>query len=203
MTSAAIQTPRDHDRELAARCTAGERAAQRQLFAEQKGVVHRTLFRVLGANRDMEDLLQESFLEVFRSLGNFRGESKLSTWVSAIAARVAIAYIQRRKPMSASLEAVPEIASDDPDTVRRLHAREAARRLYAALEHVEARQRVAFTLHAIDGRSLAEVAEITGATLVATKTRVWRARRELDKRAAKDPVLRSFLVETVDGERSP
>jgi RNA polymerase sigma-70 factor, ECF subfamily len=198
----AIQTVRDHDRDLAVRCAAGDRAAQRQLFTEQKGVVHRTLYRVLGANRDVEDLIQESFLEVFRSLGNFRGDSKLSTWVSAIAARVAIAYIQRRKPASASLESVPEAASDEPDTVRRLHAREAARRLYAALEHVEVRQRVAFTLHAIDGRPLSEVAAITGATLVATKTRVWRARRELDARAARDPVLRTFLIDIVDGERS-
>ena len=61
--------------------------------------------------------------------------------------------------------------------------REAARRLYAALDRIEVKQRIAFALAVIDGRPLAEVAELTDSTMFAVKTRVWRARRELMRRA--------------------
>ncbi|HMG23535.1 MAG TPA: hypothetical protein VK607_19510, partial [Kofleriaceae bacterium] len=52
---------REHDLELARRAAAGDRGAQRQLFLEQRNNVHRALYRILGANREIEDLLQDSF----------------------------------------------------------------------------------------------------------------------------------------------
>ena len=72
-------------------------------------------------------------------------------------------------------------------------AREAARRAYALLDRLELNKRVAFSLHVIDGRPLAEVARVMDASLVATKVRVWRARREMERRADRDPVLKNFL----------
>jgi RNA polymerase sigma-70 factor (ECF subfamily) len=73
-------------------------------------------------------------------------------------------------------------------------AREAARRLYSELDRIEPVQRLAFTLHAVDGRPLEEVADLMGATLVATKSRVWRARQALEKRARRDPLLGRFVA---------
>jgi RNA polymerase sigma-70 factor (ECF subfamily) len=182
------------DLELAGRCAHGDRAAQRALFAGYKRQVHITLYRVLGSNRDMEDLAQEAFLEVFRSLPRFRGESKLSTWVDRIAARVAYHYLKRKRPAMVQLEAVAETADGDPSAERHALAREAARRLYRLLDRLAPKYRIAFALHVIDGRPLREVAEVTESSLVATKTRVWRARREIDKRAAKDAILASYLA---------
>jgi len=186
-----VLAPEDYS--LATRCAAGDRAAQRRLFDQHRGRVHAILFRILGSNREMEDLVQEAFIEIFRSLGNFRGEAKLGTWIDRITTRVAFAYFKRQRPASVRLESVPEIATDDPSAERRVLAREAARRLYDILDRVETKQRIAFALHAIDGRSLREVAEITDSSLVATKSRVWRARRDVNRRARKDPVLAAFL----------
>ena len=93
-----------------------------------------------------------------------------------------------------------EIVDRDPDAHRVALARQAARRLYAALDRIEAKQRVAFALAVIDGLSLAEVAQLTESSVVAVKTRVWRARRDLMKRAHKDPVLASYLAEFGGGE---
>lgn len=188
------------DLQLAQRCAADDRAAQRRLFSDYKALVHATLYRILGSNRDMEDLVQDAFLEIFRSLGRFRGEARLSTWVSRITARVAYSYMSRRRPATASLELVPESIAPGPSVDSHAQAREATRRLYQALDRVEIKQRIAFALHVIDGRPLREVAEITESTLVATKSRVWRARRELEKRARRDPLLASYLE---GGEVSP
>jgi len=88
-----------------------------------------------------------------------------------------------------------EIVDKDPDQHRVALARAAAKRLYAALDKIEPKQRVAFALAVIDGLPLAEVAEMTESSLVATKTRVWRARRDLLRRAKKDPVLASYLAD--------
>jgi RNA polymerase sigma-70 factor (ECF subfamily) len=186
---------RDHDRELAQRAAAGDRAAQRELFMAQRGAVHHALFRILGSNRDLEDLVQDAFLEIFRALPSFRGDSTLSRWCQTIATRIAYLAISRRRPVPVDLALVEEIIADDVDTHRQAMLREATRRLYAALDRVEAKQRVAFALAVIDGRPLAEVAELTDSTAIAVKTRVWRARKDLMKRASKDAVLSSYLAE--------
>lgn len=200
MTVRALDTHRAAaDRELAARCAAGDRAAQREVFLGQRDRVHRTLFRILGSNRDMEDLVQEAFLEVFRSIVRFRGDSTLATWCATLATRVAWAYIGRRKPPSASLDLVPDIADDASNARDHVAARDAARRLYAALDKIPIAQRVPFALATIEGLPLAEVAALTRSTLVATKTRVWRARRDLERRAAKDPILNAYLAELRGG----
>lgn len=188
------QVPVRDDLELARRCAAGDATAQRQLFRDTRGNVHNTLYRILGSNRDMEDLVQEVFIEVFRSVGRFRGEAKLTTWISRITTRVALGHISRRKPAPQSLEAVAEVDGGAPDAARLLEVREAARRLYAALDRVAPARRIAFALHVIDGLPLREVADMTDSSLVATKSRVWRARREIERRAEKDPLLAGFLL---------
>jgi RNA polymerase sigma-70 factor (ECF subfamily) len=197
----AVSAVRENDLALARRAAEGNRAAQRELFQNQKQSVHHTLFRILGANRDIEDLVQDSFLEIFRALPSFRGDSTLTRWCQTIATRIAYLAISRRKPTPVELEAVEDyLSNDDPDAHRLAHAREAARRLYAALDRVDAKHRIAFALAVIDGLSLGEVAQLTQSSTVAVKSRVWRTRRELFKRAQKDPVLQGYLVELGGGE---
>lgn len=197
----AVPATRSQDLALAQRAADGDRAAQRELFHNLKNAVHHTLFRILGANRDIEDLIQDAFLEIFRALPSFRGDSSLGRWAQTIATRTAYLSIERRKPAAVDLDVVEdEIVDRDPDAHRVAQARQAARRLYAALDRIEAKQRIAFALAVIDGLSLAEVATLTESSLVAVKTRVWRARRDLMRRAQKDPVLASYLAEFGGGE---
>jgi RNA polymerase sigma-70 factor (ECF subfamily) len=191
---------REHDLELAQRAAGGDRAAQRAVFLEQRANVHRVLFRILGSNRDLEDLLQDVFIEILRALPSFRGDSSLSRWCQTIATRGAYLAISRRRPTTVDLALVEDSLAGDADVMRLAHVREAARRLYAALDQIEAKQRIAFALAVIDGKSLAEVAAITETSVFAIKTRVWRARRELVRRARKDAVLAAYLDELRGGE---
>ena len=185
---------------LVDRCLTGEPAATRELFRRHRNRVHASLFRVLGSNQDMDDLLQEAFLQVFQSLRGWRAEASLATWIDRIAVRVAWRYLSQRKAAPPTLELVEDavpLAVVAPPTVgaRRVMAREGVRRLYAALDALSPSSRVAFALHEIEGRSMADVASLTGATVTATKLRVWRARRALEAAAAADPVLREMLEE--------
>jgi RNA polymerase sigma-70 factor (ECF subfamily) len=187
------------DGDLVARCVAGDRSAQRRLFESEKRRVHATLFRILGPNQNLDDLVQDVFLSVFRSLHAFRGESSVSTWVDRCAVHAALAHIRGRRDRQ-HLELVAEsLASNDPSAERRALAREATRHLYAALEGLPSKQRTAFALSAIDGRPVGEIAELMGATAVATKARIWRARLYVEKRAKSDPVLAEYLVDAKHG----
>src|SRR5258708_12858307 len=99
---------------LVDRCLTGEPAATRELFRRHRNRVHACLFRVLGTNADMDDLLQEAFLQVFQSLRNWRAEASLATWIDRVAVRVAYRYLTQRgrrvitAPMSAA-DAVPSV----------------------------------------------------------------------------------------------
>jgi len=197
---ASASATREHDLELARRAASGDRGAQRELFLEQRANVHRALFRILGSNREIEDLLQDAFIEIFRALHSFRGDSTLGRWCQTIAIRVAYLAISRRRPPAVELALVEETVANETDVRRHVQVREATRRLYAALDRIEAKQRIAFALAAIDGKSLAEVAELTHSSVFAVKTRVWRARRELMRRAGKDAALSAYLQDLEGGQ---
>ena len=177
------------DLELAARCAAGDRASQLALFDHEVDRIHATLYRILGPNRDLEDLVQETFLEVFRSLASYRGEAQLSTWIARLTAHVAFRYLSTRRPAAACLDAVPEPAAPGPSAEGRALARHAARRMYDILAELEPKVRLAFALQVLEGHSLDEVAAMMGSSLVATKSRIWRARRRLRR----DPIVAELL----------
>jgi RNA polymerase sigma-70 factor (ECF subfamily) len=141
----------------------------------------------------MEDLVQDAFMEIFRSMPRFRGESSLATWLDRITVRVAYAHLGRRRADTVHLSVVPEPVSGDASAEDRAIARETLRRLYAALDQIESKQRIAFVLHVIDGRPLKDVATAMDASLVATKVRIWRARRTLVTLAERDPLLSELL----------
>lgn len=180
------------DAELIAACVAGDERAQRELFRREYPRVNATIYRLLGSTRDVDDLAQEAFIAVFRALSTFRGDSKLSTWIDRIAVRVVFHHIRARKP-TVSLDVLPERASG-ADCNDQVHARDGLRRLYAVLATMSPDARAAFALYAIDGRSIAEVAEITNTSVVAAKLRIWRARREVTRQAVADPVLTEFIA---------
>ena len=166
---------------------------EQDLELSQRANVHRVLFRILGSNRDLEDLLQDAFIEIFRALPSFRGDSTLGRWCQTIATRVAYLAISRRRPPAVDLALVEDTVAGNTDVLRHVQAREATLHLYAALDRIEAKQRIAFALAVIDGKPLAEVAALTDSSTIAIKTRLWRARRGLMQRANKDPVLAAYL----------
>lgn len=182
---------------LVDRCLTGEPAATRELFRRHRNRVHASLFRVLGSNRDMDDLLQEAFIQVFQSLRGWRAEASLSTWIDRVSVRVAYRYLSQRGRRIQTDPLIDEdsVPGGEGTDDRRQLARDGVRRLYAVLDELGAAARLAFTLHEIDGRPLAEVADLVGSTVTATKLRVWRARGKIEAAAAADPVLREFLRE--------
>jgi RNA polymerase sigma-70 factor (ECF subfamily) len=185
-------TPED-DAELVAACVAGDMTAQRALFRREYARVNATVYRLVGSARDADDLVQETFIAVFRGLPRFRGESKLATWIDRIAVRVVFHHIRARGKTPVPLDIISDVESSGGSTDAQAHARDGLRRLYTALGELTPEARTAFALFAIDGRSIAEVAQLTQTSFIAAKCRIWRARREIMKKAKVDPVLAELV----------
>ena len=122
----------NENRSLVERCIASDRAAQRELFRRESRRVHATLFRILGGNLSMDDLIQDVFIEVFKSLPSFRGEASLSTWIDRCTVHIAISYLRKKRPKL--VEMVVETQSGGSSPEEHMLLKEAARRLYAELD---------------------------------------------------------------------
>lgn len=181
--------------DLIAACVRGERDAERELFRREYRHVHALLFRILGSPRDLEDLAQEVFIGVFQALPRFRGDAKLRTWIDRIAVHTALDHITARKRIPIPVETISDRPDPSGPADDRAHAREGLRRLYGVLATFKPEARIAFALYAIDGRSIADVAAITGVTALTAKLRIWRARREVERRLEHDPILASYIAQ--------
>jgi RNA polymerase sigma-70 factor (ECF subfamily) len=182
------------------RVRAGDPLALDRLARQESPRVARLLVRMLGPRADLEDLVQTVFLETCRALPGFRGDSAISTFVGGITVRVArramrpAAWFTRR----AHVEVEP-LAVGDPERAAG-HA-EQLRRLHRALDKVAPKKRIAFLLWALEGLDVAAIAELTGASPSATKSRIFYAQKELRNLAARDPYLKGLLQGDDDAAR--
>jgi RNA polymerase sigma-70 factor (ECF subfamily) len=177
---------------LIARCQAGERAALGEFYRTYRGDVMRNLSRVLGPHRgDLEDVLQDVFIETFRSLRRFRGDAKLSTWLYRVCINVALQRLRKRKRQAEVAEDhTPSTLLHDEQTPERgLDARRRVDAVYAILDELPPKKRMVFVLHEIEGREPKEIAGIVGAPVLTVRTRLHYARKEFYARAARHPML--------------
>jgi RNA polymerase sigma factor (sigma-70 family) len=190
-SESASAAARAEDLKLAERCIRGDRTAQRELFERERKRVHATLYGIMGSNQGIDDVIQDTFFAVFRSLHQYRGEARLSTWIERCAVRMAYGYLKHGR--RARTELIDDsVSSGSPTPERRMLIREAGLRLYEILDALAPKLRVAYVLHVLDERPLAEVAALTDATVVATKLRVWRARQFVERAARDDALLGEF-----------
>ena len=188
----------EREADLVEACRRGERSALQAVFVAHGPYLERLLTRIAGPNGEVEDLLQATFVAAIRAFPGFRGEAQVRTWMSRIAVR--IAQEQLRRPeyrRRISLELVDDIRADDdsraPD--QQIESKRRLEHLYRHLDAIAAKKRVAFVLHVFEGYPVEQVAALVGASVSATKSRVFWARRELLARARRDPLLRGLFGE--------
>lgn len=189
--------------ELVERCQRGEREALAQFYRTYRGDVLRTLYRVLGPRREeLDDLVQEVFIEVFRSIPRFRGEAKVSTWLYRVSVNVALQRLRKRRRLAeVPSESGPE-GRDEQTPQRALEARERMRAVYRILDGLSPKKRVVFVLHEIEGREPREIAGIVGAPVLTVRTRLHYARKEFFLRASRDPSFDAIDLSGVIGRSS-
>jgi len=167
-------------------------------YERVRPIIDRKLRRLLGIHdADFDDMVQNSLIELIRSVDRFRGEGSLDGWVAIVSARVVFRHIRERRSerrifAAAPAEGAPE-AADSTDIEAGSSSRELLVRVRRHLDAIDPVKAWTYVLHDVLGHSLAEVAEITNASLPATQSRLFRGRRELEERLAGDVELASRL----------
>lgn len=182
--------PRVSDAELVERCRAGDGAAFQELFRAHRSDVARLVQR-MTAGRDVDDLVQEVFLQAHRSLPRFRGDSRLSTWLYRITMNVVLMH---RRAARARPELVAELRGPAPrddagapdEQVARGRRIAAFHRLLGGLSD---KKRAVFVLHELEGLPPAEIATVLGIPVLTVRTRLFYARRELLSALRREPAL--------------
>lgn len=143
--------------ELLAGLREGRADAYRSLYDLHLGRILSLTHKILRDRHDAEEATQETFVRVFRSVAQFRGESKLSSWIHRIAVNVALDQLHRRPPgMTVNL---PEFLMLDDDLEQQAIDRQQALELTAILESLSAIKRTTFCLHYMDGMSATEIGD--------------------------------------------
>jgi RNA polymerase sigma-70 factor (ECF subfamily) len=180
------------DQDLVRRARTGEQAAFQELLERHQGRVYHHALRLMGNSQDAEEVLQDTFLQVYRNLERFEERSRFSTWVYRIATNEALMRLRRaRRTREVFLEdalgrdgEVPAESLRDftRGALEETEGREMLGILQRLLAEMPEDYRAVFALRDIDGLTNAEVAEVLEISVSAVKSRLHRARLYLRDR---------------------
>jgi len=184
------QSEGDFERNLIRRAQRGDRAAFDALVRRYDQEVLRMAMRIVPSYDEAQDLYQEAFLKVYRSIGRFRLESKFSTWLYRVVMNVCLDHLRRQK--SRGEMQMPETQDGEPDFMqsipegraafhpgRLLEAREIANRLQVAMARLSPRERIIFEMKHCQGMKLRDIGEVCGTSEEAAKNSLFRALQKL------------------------
>ena len=177
--------------ELVGELQQGSEAAFRALVQQYHGRVYRTAMALLCCAEDAEDVTQEVFVEVYQTVGRFRGEAALSTWLYRLATSRALRHRQKARTKKrfaflTSLFGADNTPQHHPPDLRHPHAllegQEQLHLLQLAISRLPDQQAIAFSLRHEQELSYEEIAAILETTVPAVESLLFRARQTLRKR---------------------
>lgn len=184
------------DRDSVERVLSGETGAFERLVRKYARLAGAIAYGVLGDLDLAEDVVQEAFLRAYRGLGTLRDPSRFRVWLGGIVRRRAIDVLRQettRRTLDLEGEDVAgSVVSSGLPPDARLEGEERQRKVAEALAELPEEDRTVLALKHMEGLSYKEIGEITGFTVSAVESRLFRARRALAEKLA--PQLRSDSV---------
>jgi RNA polymerase sigma factor (sigma-70 family) len=174
------------EKELIKRCLKGDRFAQELLYRRFAAKMYAVCMRYLKQPAESEDVLQESFIKIFQSLKDYRGDGSFEGWVRRIVINTTINHIRRNLVAYADTEdkylenTIPEGYSIEADL--------SAQELLQLIHELPEGYRIVFNLYAIEGFTHAEIADMLGISVNTSKSQLSRARASLQKRLTKEMI---------------
>ncbi len=170
--------------QLIARAQQGDEEAFSALFEAHKRRVYSLCLRMTGNTAEAEDLTQEAFLQLFRKISTFRGESAFSTWLHRLSVNVVLMHLRKKGLQQVSLD---EMDTSQEEPVKRDY-RDDDRRLLGSVDRISLTRAIAelppgyravFILHDVEGYEHNEIAEIMKCSVGNSKSQLHKARMKL------------------------
>jgi RNA polymerase sigma-70 factor (ECF subfamily) len=157
-----------------------------EVLDRHRALICRLARQTVGADADLEDVIQDALVAIATSLSRFRGECKLSTWVASVTVRTALRHASRRRrsearttPLDAGGEVEALAGSQGDEPGRTLEAKEFRACLQSAIDRLPPDQRAVVALRHVEGLALQEIAKALGTPIGTVKSRLHHARRSL------------------------
>lgn len=173
----------DSEKKLLEQAAKGDNEAFSKLFFTYKALVYRVVYRLLRVQEDVDDAVQQTFIEVFKSLPGYEGKSKFTTWLYRIAVNVSIQHLRKRRSDTIS-DFDPEILPSESNKDNLEHL-ELQKQINAALDAIPIKKRVVVVLHDIEERTMEEIASILKIPLGTVKSRLFHGRDDMRKKLQK------------------
>jgi RNA polymerase sigma-70 factor, ECF subfamily len=161
------------------------------------GDVHRWVWRLLGADHDHDDVVQQVFVQIIRSAKQLREVERLPAWVYAITVNCVYAELRRREIRRLFIRGESHEQAH-ADLVREVEVRDLLLRAKAIVEKIPAKDRIVFVLHVIEGRTLGEIAELIGCSHATAKRRFASGNARFQKLLSRDPELGRILSKVTE-----
>jgi RNA polymerase sigma-70 factor (ECF subfamily) len=176
---------------LVERCQRGDVEAFRELFRAHQKDVARLAQRMLGRSTELEDIIQEVFLQVHRSIRDFRHGARFSTWLYRVTVNVVLMHRRAAKSRPVFSEAPEGMTAVDqrPLSDEQMERQRRVLAFHRLLDRLSEKKRLVFVLHELEGLSPGEIASIVGSPVLTVRTRLFYARRELLAMLVEEPAL--------------
>ncbi len=169
------------------RAKQGDAEAFQVLYDLHKRRVYSLCLRMTSNTAEAEDLAQEAFLQLFRKIGTFRGESAFSTWLHRLSVNVVLMHLRKKALPVVSLEETTQGSSGEEDTPKKDFGAEDVAlagsidrlQLQRAVESLPPGYRTIFVLHDVEGYEHNEIATIVGCSIGNSKSQLHKARMKL------------------------
>ena len=182
----------------------GDAEAFQALYDKHKRRVYSLCLRMTSNTAEAEDLTQEAFLQLYRKIATFRGESAFSTWLHRLSVNVVLMHLRKKSLPLVSLEETTQGGAEDDTPKKDFGAEDIALagsidrlRLQKAVEDLPPGYRTIFVLHDIEGYEHNEIATIVGCSIGNSKSQLHKARMKL-----RDMLRMGRTEKTVKAEKS-
>jgi len=169
---------------LIARCASRDPKAYDELFARYNRKIFNTAYRILGEEASAEDALQETLLNIYRGIKSFRGESKMSTWISRITINVCLGMLRKKKGRrfididDETTRQLPAEKTHATDPLSHASRNELRTLIGETFRRMSKKQGKIVHLHDMEGNTIQEIAGIVGCPAGTVKSRLFYGRQE-------------------------
>ncbi len=179
------------DKELIEKLKNKDSTAFKYLVDNYNSLVLNTCNSFLHNFEDAQDISQEVFIEVYKSMEKFRGESKISTWLYRISVNKSLNHLRKNKRNSIfkSLESIVKTQRSNIDNLTEIDESEnnseiceRSRTLYKAIDSLPQNQKIAFTLSKLENMKYKEISEVMNVSVSSVESLIFRAKKNLQKR---------------------
>jgi RNA polymerase sigma-70 factor, ECF subfamily len=181
------------DEALASAARTGDAGAMAAIYDRHSEHVRRVLVRILGFDTEMGDVLQDTFVQAFSSIGAIRDGHLLKAWLTRVAVHTARHHLRSRGRRRWLLFLAPGSLPEVPVAPLDAEPADTLRRVYSVLGRLDDCDRILFCLRFIDAMELTDMAEACGISLATVKRRLARAQGAFLELARKDPALAGRL----------